>query len=58
MENWYVASIAETLEHFNTNENTGISDQEVANRQSKYGKKMSLQSRKKNQSDQRNPAPS
>ncbi|HBG12131.1 MAG TPA: magnesium-transporting ATPase, partial [Clostridium sp.] len=38
MENWYVASIAETLEHFNTNENTGISDQEVANRQSKYGK--------------------
>ncbi|HBE84378.1 MAG TPA: magnesium-transporting ATPase, partial [Lachnoclostridium sp.] len=38
MENWYVTSTAEILEHFNTNVNTGISDQEVANRQSKYGK--------------------
>ncbi|WP_349947657.1 cation-translocating P-type ATPase [Lacrimispora sp. BS-2] len=38
MENCYVASITETLENFNTNENTGLSDQEVANRQSSYGK--------------------
>lgn len=38
MENCYVASIAETLENFNTNENTGLSDQEVANRQNSYGK--------------------
>jgi len=38
VENCYVTSVAETLEHFNTNENTGLSDQEVANRQGRYGK--------------------
>ncbi len=38
MENWYEANIAKTLEHFKTNENTGLSEQEAANRQTKYGK--------------------
>lgn len=38
MENWYEANIARTLEHFNTNQNTGLSEQEAADRQTKYGK--------------------
>ena len=38
MENWYEANIAKTLEHFNTNQNTGLSEQEAASRQTKYGK--------------------
>ncbi|WP_243126790.1 cation-translocating P-type ATPase [Clostridium sp. HBUAS56010] len=38
MENWYEASISKTLKHFNTNEKTGLSDQEAGNRQSTYGK--------------------
>jgi calcium-translocating P-type ATPase len=38
VENWYEANIAKTLEHFKTNENTGLSEQEAANRQTKYGK--------------------
>lgn len=38
MENWYEANIARTLEHFNTDQNTGLSEQEAADRQTKYGK--------------------
>lgn len=38
MENWYEASVSKTLEHFNANENTGLSEKEAANRQKTYGK--------------------
>ena len=38
MENWYEASVVKTLEHFKTNKDTGLSGQEVAERQSRYGK--------------------
>ncbi len=38
MENWYEASVSKTLEHFNANENTGLSETEAVNRQRKYGR--------------------
>lgn len=38
MENWYEASVSKTLEHFNANENTGLSEAEAGNRQTKYGR--------------------
>lgn len=38
MENWYEASVSKTLEHFNANENTGLSENEAVNRQKTYGK--------------------
>lgn len=38
MENWYEASVSKTLEHFNANENTGLSESEAGNRQRKYGR--------------------
>ncbi len=38
MENWYMAGTAETIENFDTNENTGLTEQEVVNRQGRYGK--------------------
>lgn len=38
MENWYEASVSKTLEHFNANENTGLSETEAVNRQTKYGR--------------------
>lgn len=38
MENWYEASVSKTLQHFNANENTGLSENEAVNRQKTYGK--------------------
>jgi calcium-translocating P-type ATPase len=38
VENWYEASVSKTLEHFNANENTGLSETEAVNRQTKYGR--------------------
>jgi calcium-translocating P-type ATPase len=38
VENWYEASVSKTLEHFNANENTGLSENEAVNRQKTYGK--------------------
>jgi calcium-translocating P-type ATPase len=38
VENWYEASVSKTLEHFNANENTGLSETEAGNRQTKYGR--------------------
>jgi calcium-translocating P-type ATPase len=38
VENWYEASVSKTLEHFNANENTGLSESEAGNRQTKYGR--------------------
>lgn len=38
MENWYEASVSKTLQHFNANENTGLSENEAVNRKKTYGK--------------------
>ncbi|MEY8356233.1 cation-translocating P-type ATPase [Lachnospiraceae bacterium 54-53] len=38
MGKWYDTGISETLRHFNTNKDTGLSPQEVGKQQSEYGK--------------------